>query len=222
MIKAIFFDVDDTLLDFHKNAEYDALECAKQFELELPSNFMETFDEINNQLWEQIQQGSLTIEQLLRIRWKTILQKLQIVTDYEAFEMAFVQKLKECAIQVDYAYETVAYLAKKYPLYIASNASQQQQEKRLKIAQMDGFFQQIYTSQIAQASKPQKEFFDFCLKQCGYQKQEVVMIGDSISADIAGAKQYGLKTIWYNPKGLPASEYADETISDLRELRQIL
>jgi len=222
MVKAIFLDVDDTLLDFNKNAEFDALQCAKEFGFTLPKDFMVTFKRINDDCWNRIQQGTLTIPELHKVRWKSILIALGIETDYEAFEWAFIAKLKECAIQVDYALELVQYLADKYPLYIASNATQLQQEKRLKLAEMSDYFQDIYTSERAKAGKPKKEFFDYCLAQCGYSKDEVIMIGDSISADISGAKQYGIQTIWYNPTGLPESEYADYTVKDLREIKDIL
>lgn len=222
MIKAIFLDVDDTLLDFNKNAKQDALICAEQFQVCLPEGFMDTFHRINNQLWHRIQEGTLTIPELYKLRWSAILKEFGIETDYDGFETAFVQNLRECAIKCDYADDLIEYLFKKYPLYIASNATHLQQVRRLTKAGYIDYFKDIYTSELAKAGKPKKQFFDYCLAHCGYKPEEVVMIGDSISADISGAKQYGLTTIWYNPDGKPESEFADYTIKDLREVKDIL
>ena len=72
--------------------------------------------------------------------------------------------------------------------------------------------------------KPQKEFFDACFKRLpGVNPQETVMIGDSLSADIKGAREYGLKTVWYNHRREPSAHVeCDFVVERLLDIKNIL
>ncbi len=87
------------------------------------------------------------------------------------------------------------------------------------------YFQKVFVSEKMGALKPAKEFFDGCLKEMGdISPDEIVIIGDSLTADIFGGKDYGLKTIWFNPNNLPQpnSHIPDYTVNSLLEIKQIL
>ena len=87
------------------------------------------------------------------------------------------------------------------------------------------YFKKIFVSEKMGALKPAKEFFDGCLKEMGdITPNEIAIIGDSLTADILGGKEYGLKTIWFNPNNLPEpkSLSPDHTVNSLLEIKQIL
>ena len=75
------------------------------------------------------------------------------------------------------------------------------------------------------ADKPSKAFFDACFAAIpGFRLEETVMVGDSLTSDIRGARNVGLRSCWYNPQYLPPRPDipADYTIGALPELPPLL
>ena len=127
MIKAILLDVDNTLLDFNKCACAAMQDAARDFSLALPEEAFSAFRRINDGLWRQIEEQTLTTDELYRIRWARIFRELGIDFDGPAFEARFYRYLTTAAEKVDGADELMAHLQGKYILCIASNAPYLQQ-----------------------------------------------------------------------------------------------
>lgn len=220
----VFIDIDDTLLDFTKCAN-DAIKCAcNKFGVPYTTTLVDTFHPINLDLWHRLEKKEVTKEKLFDTRFQIVFDKLGIKADGIAFETAFRENFHESAILVDGARDLLEYLRSKYKVYVASNASMHQQTNRMKRAELDGYIDGYFVSEEIGFPKPQKEFFDACFKALPDVKpQDVVMIGDSLSADIKGACEYGLKTIWYNHRNEPtAGVKCDYIVSRLSEVKNIL
>lgn len=217
-ITTVFLDVDDTLLDFDKCAKESMFAVAKMFSIQLPENAMEIFHPINNSFWEKINAGKLTLNELYKQRWNTVLSAMGISFDGEEFEKHFLKTLHQTAVKTEGADELLEYLSKKYVLNVASNAPLNQQRIRLQKAGILKYFKNIYTSESIGYAKPQPEFFEFCLK--GLNPSECVMIGDSLSADIDGAESMGMNTIWFNKKGI--NKTRDVAVTSLVDILNIL
>lgn len=220
----VFIDIDDTLLDFTKCAN-DAIKSAcNKFGVPYTTTLVDTFHPINLDLWHRLEKKEMTKEKLFDTRFQIVFDKLGIKADGIAFETAFRENFHESAILVDGARDLLEYLRSKYKVYVASNASMHQQTNRMKKAELDGYIDGYFVSEEIGFPKPQKEFFDACFKALPDVKpQDVVMIGDSLSADIKGACEYGLKTIWYNHRNEPTSDVkCDYIVSRLSEVKNIL
>lgn len=220
----VFIDIDDTLLDFTKCAN-DAIKSAcNKFGVSYTTTLVDTFHPINLDLWHRLEKKEVTKEKLFDTRFQIVFDKLGIKADGIAFETAFRENFHESAILVDGARDLLEYLRSKYKVYVASNASMHQQTNRMKRAELDGYIDGYFVSEEIGFPKPQKEFFDACFKALPDVKpQDVVMIGDSLSADIKGACEYGLKTIWYNHRNEPTSDVkCDYIVSRLSEVKNIL
>lgn len=220
----VFIDIDDTLLDFTKCAN-DAIKSAcNKFGVPYTTTLVDTFHPINLDLWHRLEKKEVTKEKLFDTRFQIVFDKLGIKADGIAFETAFRENFHESAILVDGARDLLEYLRSKYKVYVASNASMHQQTNRMKRAELDGYIDGYFVSEEIGFPKPQKEFFDACFKALPDVKpQDVVMIGDSLSADIKGACEYGLKTIWYNHRNEPTSGVkCDYIVSRLSEVKNIL
>jgi 2-haloacid dehalogenase len=220
----VFIDIDDTLLDFTKCAN-DAIKSAcNKFGVPYTTTLVDTFHPINLDLWHRLEKKEVTKEKLFDTRFQIVFDKLGIKADGIAFETAFRENFHESAILVDGARDLLEYLRSKYKVYVASNASMHQQTNRMKKAELDGYIDGYFVSEEIGFQKPQKEFFDACFKALPDVKpQDVVMIGDSLSADIKGACEYGLKTIWYNHRNEPTSDVkCDYIVSRLSEVKNIL
>ena len=225
MIKAVLIDIDDTLLDFIKSAKCAIKTIFSSLGFEYNEQVGQTFQEINEELWRKIERRELTKQEMYSLRWTTILKALNINYDGLEMEKLFRSTLSGLAEPVDNAYDILEYLYQKYPLYAATNSSYEHQHKRLTKSDMLKYFQKVFVSEKMGALKPAKEFFDGCLKEMGdISTDEIVIIGDSLTADIFGGKDYGLKTIWFNPNNLPkpSSHIPDYTVNSLLEIKQIL
>ncbi len=224
MITTVLLDVDNTLLDFNLCATESMHKAARGVNIQLPENIFEIFHEINTGLWHDIEKGKLTREGLYKIRWKTIFSEIGIDFDGEVFEEQFVKNLHTSAVPVDGAIELLDYLAPKYTLCVASNAAYEQQISRLRKSDMLKYMKHLFISEQIGAPKPSRQFFDACMRTLSVPLDQVIMIGDSLTADISGARDYGLKTCFYNHARIKADESigADYIVDSLYEIREIL
>ncbi|MGN0203768.1 MAG: HAD-IA family hydrolase, partial [Coprococcus sp.] len=141
------------------------------------------------------------------------------------FERIFLKYLRDAHESVDGAMELLSYLSGKYTVCIASNAPYDQQLHRLKQAGMLPYIQYLFISEKVGYPKPGRRFFDYCFSRLKtIQPKEAIIIGDSMTADIAGGIEYGMKTCWYNHDGaaVPDSPKADYVVTALEQIRNIL
>ena len=179
----------------------------------------------NDKLWARIERGELTIAGLRDVRWQTILTRLGLEADGAAMEDAFRVRLHESAVPVPGALDVLAQLYGKYRLCAASNGPYAQQVNRLRRAGMLDAFEQLFISGQLGAEKPSRVFFDRCLAQLpGVRPEQCLMIGDSLTADIAGGRAAGMQTCWFDPadRGTAMPPQADWRITRLEELLAIL
>lgn len=110
-----------------------------------------------------------------------------------------MDSLNYIAKEVDGAYDLLQYLSNKYEVFLTSNAPYDQQWNRLKIADMLKYVKKIYASEKVGYSKPNKRFFDHCMNDIGItNKNEIMIIGDSYTADVQGGINSQIETIWFD------------------------
>ncbi len=224
-IKAVLIDIDNTILDFDKCSDEAIKQSAEHFGITLPENYFEVFSECNDKLWHLLEEGIITKQDIYDRRWVEIFKRLGVDADGIAFEEMFRKKIRSITIPVDGAEELLHYLSGKYPVYCASNASREQQEIRLRSANFHQCMSGFFMSEDIGFQKPAKEFFFACTNALYPVKpSEIVMIGDSVNADVIGAKNFGLKTIWFNFRNETYDDYnfTDYTVNNLSEIKNIL
>lgn len=225
-VKMVFLDVDNTLLDFNECAKVSLREAMEQNGESYGDHMYPVFERENNAIWKEMEKGLLTREELHQQRFCRILRALGM-DESKGIQMeeVFQKCVGEGAEHVQGAMELLRYLHARYPLYVASNARQFRQVRRLEKAGMMPYIREVFSSEQMGANKPSRAFFDGCFKCLpGIAPGEAVIIGDSLSADIEGGKVYGMKTIWYNHDQLPVPEncIADDVVHSLGEIKNIL
>ena len=207
MIKAILIDVDNTLLDFGKCSLESMKTAYREFGLPFTDEVFPVFNRVNDGLWRRIEAGTLTKAELHRIRWQLIFDELGTRADGVAFEARFYELIQSSHETVPGAEALLRRLHGKYIVAAASNASHDQQVRRLTAAGLIHYIDYVFTSEDASVPKPSAAFFDYCLGCLGItDPAEAAMIGDSLSADISGSVAYGLRTVWFNFAGEPVPE----------------
>ena len=218
-MKAIFIDVDNTLLDFDLYTKNTLIEGFKHFSLpEFQDEMLETFHKVNNAIWHELELGNITLADLQKKRFQIYFDALNIKFDGIIFEKYYRENLFNSAIVIDGAYDMLEYLSKKYILCIASNGPYNQQINRLKLANMDKYFKYYFISEKIGCSKPSKEFFEESFKELNLKNdicpKETCIIGDSLSSDIKGGKNYNMKTCFFNKKGIDVKDIQSDYIID--------
>ncbi len=225
MKKIILIDLDNTLIDFNECARHSIIDIFNKFNLSYSDNVFTTFITENVKIWKRLENGEITKAELRENRWNIILGKLGIDFDGHVVEDLFEKSVAKGAYAVDGAYELLDYLYPKYDLYIVSNGFRFVQESRLKIGNFDKYFKEIFVSEDIGIPKPATEFFDYCFEKLGNpEKDSVILIGDSLSADIKGGCNYGLETIWFNKnlESLPDEISPAYIVTQLKEITNIL
>lgn len=221
-IEAVFIDIDNTILDFDEYVRR-TMQCGfKEFGLSEYEPWMyDVFTRENNKLWREIEQGTLTFEELQKIRWNLIFDKIGMECDGPSFEKYFRKCLNESAIEIDGAGKLLEELAGRYILCAASNGPYEQQLHRLELADMKKYFDYLFISEEMGIQKPAAGFFEKAFERLNagrphkiYAKNSL-MIGDSVSSDIAGGRSAGMRTCLFDRNGKYEKDSADIVVRSL-------
>ncbi|MCK6648328.1 MAG: YjjG family noncanonical pyrimidine nucleotidase [Bacteroidia bacterium] len=229
MYQHIFFDLDRTLWDFETNSHETLIELIDKYKLvekgvTSPTIFIQEYYTINDVLWEEYRQGKIDKELLRFERFKRALDKYEIVDRklIEDFGNDYVYLSPLKTNLLPHTEEILDYLKSKYVLHIITNGFEEVQHIKLKNSGIDHYFSEIITSERAGYKKPDKRIFDFSVSLADTQVEKSIMIGDSLDADILGAKNAGMHQIFFNPNEEDHSEEITHEISSLKELRDLL
>ena len=225
MITNVFFDLDHTLWDFEKNSEmaFDSI-----FKINYPnistSTFIEKYIPINQACWKLYQNDEITHEQLRYNRLKHSFDALNYpISDSEINLMAedYIRFLPENNHLFEGAIEILDYLNNKYKLHIITNGFAGVQYKKIENANIHGYFQSITNSEMAGAKKPNPIIFEHALALAKANKENAVMIGDCLDADVGGALNFGIDAIFFNPNRVEAPKDIKQ-VNHLLELKNHL
>ena len=223
MHKAIFFDVDDTLLNFGSGSQWALADVFARFDVALDAAVKQRYEGINNGLWAEQKQGLRSVQSVIDSRFRLLFEALNWQIDADAFRDAYQANLAQSHVLEQGALETVRHLSQKYPLYVASNSILAMQTSRLRLAKLLPYFQDLFVSNDIGYEKPDLRFFETCLQRSQLQPEDIVFVGDSLEADMAGASGSGMTACWYNPqqKDAPQNIAIQYTITHLSQLTEL-
>ena len=215
-------DADDTLFDFQK-----AERCAffKTFEAlsgqACTQEIYAKYSQLNRSLWEALERREITKPQLQETRFGLFLKEQGLSGDGLVWNETYLDHLSEGNFLFDKALEVCRELSQKAALYLATNGVTRVQKKRLRDSAIAPYIRGICVSEEAGAEKPSPVYFDHVMKRLGNPgKEQILMVGDSLTSDMAGGIAAGIDTCWYNPrrKPLPPSLKVTWQIHSLEQL----
>ena len=199
--KLIFFDIDNTLLD-HKTAEKKSFLKTLDF-YQIKGDQEEiflTYKKENSFLWKQYENGKISPADLQRKRWQIIMDKFR--TDHlhvKEISSFYSQTMVEEIKPLPYALDLCSFLQEKTKLVALTNGFFEVQNKKLKNNNLHSFFSHVVTSEVAGAAKPHEKIFSHAH---GFypkiRKEEIIMVGDNLNADIRGANNYGIDSCHFD------------------------
>lgn len=203
MIKTVLLDLDDTIFDFHKAEKIALIKALKQLNISTDEKILERYSQINAEQWKLLEQGKLNRQGVKVRRYKLLFDEIGVDKSPLEATKIYEQNLAVGHYFIDGAEEMLKKLYKKYSLYIASNGAVKIQKGRIESSGIEKYVKDIFISEEIGFNKPNIEFFNYCFSKIpDFKKDETVIIGDSITSDIQGGKNAGIKTVWFNPKGI--------------------
>jgi len=224
--KHLFFDLDHTLWDFDANAKETLIELYALFELEKMGvfpfeDFYKHYLHHNTILWDRYHKGFITGDQLKWKRmWRTMLE-FKIGSEPLAKEMAvaFLELLPKKKLLFPYTIEILDYLTLKgYQLHLITNGFEQVQWSKLNSSGLAPYFKNVITSEGSNSIKPKKEIFEYALNKASAKLNESIMLGDNLDADIQGAINVGMDSIFVNHINTKTEVKPTYIIHHLKEL----
>ena len=227
MIEFLLLDLDDTILDFHKAERIALSKTIQDFGVEPTEEVLALYHKINKWHWEQLELGVMTREEVLTGRFAVFFRELGKTVDSTACARSYEHNLSIGHYFLPGAEETVQALSKKYRLFLVSNGTATVQHSRLTSAGLYPYFEQVFVSQEIGFNKPDKAYFDRCFERIsGFDPEKALMVGDSLTSDIKGGINAGVRTVWINPKhkdcGDIRPDYQLDALSQLPELLEEL
>ncbi len=200
MIEFLLLDLDDTILDFHKAERIALSKTLREFGLEPTDSVLSRYHIINKWHWEQLELGVITRQEVLQNRFKALFDEFGIASDKALCAKAYEKNLSVGHFFLPGALEAVQRLQKKYRLFLVSNGTASVQHGRMTSAGLYPYFEKVFVSQEIGCNKPDKAFFDACFAQIpGFDRARAIIVGDSLTSDIRGGINAGIRTCWVNP-----------------------
>lgn len=224
-ITDVFFDLDHTLWDFDKNSE---MAFDRIFKSNFPEintqDFIEKYIPVNQECWRLYQNEKITHQELRYNRLKHTFDLLgMVIADDDINQMAndYIEYLPDNNYLFEGAIEILDYLKPKYNLHIITNGFANVQDKKINNAALKGYFTTITNSESAGVKKPNSIIFDYAITLAKASKENSIMIGDCLDADVNGALNAGLDAIFFNEKNSEAPQNIKQ-INHLLELKKYL
>ena len=226
-IKAVLFDLDDTLIDT-TTAEYRAIckfkEHFKEFNLINKEEFAKLWHKITEDLSERYHKGEFSFEELRIRRMKDLFSNFNIeINDEEAREIfkRYIELYeKEWTLFGDTT-KLLDELKGKYKLAIVTNGNSENQRKKIEKTGLDKYFQEIIVSSEVGCAKPNKQIFEIACNKLNVNSEECMMIGDKFKVDVEGSRNFGMTSVWVNRKNENINyEYEIKELNELWENKQ--
>jgi len=200
--KYLLFDLDGTLFDYDRS-ESNALEKTfGDFGFSYSVSSLEGYRKINKQIWQDYESGYISQEKLKTERFRRLGLFLGISFDSVNISFRYLENLSHERHLLPGTLSVLRELSERsFKMYLITNGLKDVQRSRLSLSKITKFFIDVYISEEIGFAKPDQAIFDEVFKRMKYpNRKEVIIIGDSLTSDIAGGNNSGIDTCWFNPK----------------------
>lgn len=233
-VKAVLWDVDGTLLDFLYSQRLAITGCLEEIGVAVTEEMVSRYSQINDSYWKKLELGEVTKEELHVRRFTDLFDEYGITgVDVDAFRAKYLGILANTYAYLDDSLFICQSLKGKVRQYVITNGVTEVQTNKLKLSGFYDLMDGIFISEQIGTPKPHAGFFDYCMQAIGdLDREELMIVGDSLTSDIKGGVLYGIPTCWYRPKDYREKDDSQREIyeqykptyeiSHLKELQDIL
>ncbi|MEQ9288400.1 MAG: YjjG family noncanonical pyrimidine nucleotidase [Cyclobacteriaceae bacterium] len=229
----IFFDLDHTLWDYDTSARQTLDELYDRYHLSATGaadkkQLAEAFFAVNDGLWKKYNNGHISKYVLRTQRFQMIFEEIgvhpKLFGDEQVagFNHDYLHECPQKPNLIPGAMELLESLHGKFRLHIITNGFDDIQQTKMDTSGLTKFFHHVITSESAKAKKPFPGIFDYALKKTDATIPGSIMVGDNLQTDIKGAREYGMKQVFFNPHRAEHNDEVSYEINELHELREIV
>lgn len=214
--KAVLLDADDTIFDFQASERAAFSKTATHFGF--PPELYPTYHRINDGLWKALERGEVTKERLRVQRYEMLAEEAGLGYDARQITEYYGERLAEGYFLIDGAIELLEELRGKAAVYLCTNGIGAVQRQRIRGTGIEPYLDGVFISEELGAEKPSPAFYDKVFESIPYRPAEVIALGDSLSSDIKGAKDYGIDSCLFGKE----SDIPTYTVKELKEFTEII
>lgn len=228
----VFLDLDHTLWDFDQNSCITLQILYQELDLEQKTaitfeHFFQTYKKINAELWKEYNTQRISQQELRNTRFIRVFEALgsSISPENNVYlSHEYVHRCTRIGRLIEGAEQLLEYLQGKYEYHIITNGFNDSQWAKIEHSSLKQYIkpEQLTTSEQAGAHKPDKRIFDYVCKQYSVSPENCIMIGDNVDTDILGARQAGIKSIWFAPHETEKHPLPDIQITYLHQITHFL
>lgn len=221
--ETILLDADGTLLDFSRSEREAVADVLLEAGLPAEDEVIDAYSEINDLLWKALERGEIQKSVLFWRRFELLLERFALEGDARVMAKRYMELLSKKGYLLEGALSLCRRLSEHCRLYIVTNGTEWIQRGRLADSGLLPYMQDVFISDRIGYPKPSVEFFKYVAEHIsGFDCARTVIVGDSLTSDMAGGIAFGIDTCWYNPRKLPVpSEMAGKltaVVSDFEKL----
>lgn len=201
------FDADDTLFDF-KSCEKQAFTATLRQHGHSTDveDLYKTYGVESLALWHDVEQGKISKSFLKGERFRRTFEKHNVDLPANQVGETYLDLLPQTCVLIDHAFELCQALSQKGQIGIITNGFETVQTRRLKGSSLAPFVSFMVVSEQCGYTKPDVRFFEYTAGLVdGFRKENTLVIGDRLEADIQGAHNFGVDSCWFNPHKKPST-----------------
>ena len=228
----LLLDLDQTLLDFHASENIALGKVLQENGLSYSDEIYALFKAYNKSLWGELEKGNITRTELFTLRFNYIFGKCEgdsTGIDPLKINSDFIRTMSENGVLLEGALEFLQRVKNEIEnvrIYIITNGATINAKGRIASTGLDKYIDSLFVSEDMGVNKPSAEFFDMVLKKIEEPKEKCIVIGDSLSSDMLGAKNASMTSVWFRPEGDMEKEInaydIDYTVSSYDELFRVI
>ena len=218
----ILFDADNTLLDFDAAENKALAETLVEYGIEPDAGTVQTYRDINSELWRQLEKGQIRRDKLMGERFTRFLKAINAAGDGAEMNRCYLDHLSSHPdLMTPNVPDVLGELSEVATLAVVTNGFEKVQSRRVAESGIGAYLEDVFVSEKLDSEKPSRRIFDSALRALGVENREhVLMVGDSLTSDIQGGANAGLDTCWFNPNHTenPGKVIPTYEIASLEEL----
>ncbi len=225
---AVLFDLDDTLFD-HRFAARAALSCVHQMHACFAAQRFELFEDAHAHCLEELHRlvlsGALGIDDARIERFRRLFAAAGVNPDDESLQatsLAYREQYMAGRRPIEGARDLLAAISRHARVGIVTNNLLEEQQAKIRLCGFEPFVDALVVSEEAGISKPDPGIFAIALERLGVPAADAVMVGDSWTADIEGARAAGIRAIWFNRTGIAKQLGGVQEITALMPIEDIV
>lgn len=220
----IFWDLDQTLLNFDLSMDYALRAVFGKYGLEINDKIASRYDAINKSYWNRLESGELSKDEVTVGRFRTLFEEMGVThVPPEEINREYQKELGNVFFYMEGAKELTALLREKgYRQYVLTNGVNSTQASKMRRSGLDRIMDGVFVSELMGYPKPKKEFYDACFAALpDIEREECIMVGDSLTSDMRGAENAGIASCWFNPER-SKKDVDVRTDYEIRRLEELL